>query len=401
MVKSNNENKDNSIKIIKIEDIVIDKEFANAWDIDDTILKSIKEDIKEKGYYNNLPILLWKNPENEEMVLIDGHTRVKALKELKIESVPYLIDKSCKNREDVLELIFKLQFKRRDITDKDILKHLKQTKLIDKLIDKNGKKNFIKPIEKRFAVKTKKAGEIVKVYFNATPDQLEKIYKKERTIASVYDEITDKERKDKSIKDEATEKLDKRYKSYKARKKIVLPIKEETINLTIGKETKMSFPIKKEFKEPQSESEVIILFNELTTLFPDLFDFTLLDYNANQGIDCIARYNPEDKSAFYVEFKKKLQPGDTINHLFEKLGKIIVYDIYIDSQKEDNPLSDVAKIKGKLRKVEKDKFSSNNESFKGKIYTGYELNPEPTSISSIQVIVLRDILTKVIGAEIT
>ena len=67
------------IKKIKIQD-----PFKNLFRIYDEDYKEVLEDIRQNGYDQNEPILIWK----EKGVLIDGHTRLEAAKEVKLKDIP-------------------------------------------------------------------------------------------------------------------------------------------------------------------------------------------------------------------------------------------------------------------------------------------------------------------------
>ena len=67
------------IKKIKIQD-----PFKNLFRIYDEDYKEVLEDIRQNGYDQNEPILIWK----EKGFLIDGHTRLEAAKEVKLKDIP-------------------------------------------------------------------------------------------------------------------------------------------------------------------------------------------------------------------------------------------------------------------------------------------------------------------------
>ncbi|HRY51434.1 MAG TPA: ATP-binding protein [Candidatus Paceibacterota bacterium] len=103
--------------------------------------------------------------------------------------------------------------------------------------------------------------------------------------------------------------------------------------------------------EPQRESGVHSLVVQLMTLEPDLFPFTVVDYDTLEGIDIIVKDHntvPVHTSRlYYVEFKNLL--AKTFNHSFENLHSIICWntelkhgDIVKDINKEERQLSVVA-----------------------------------------------------------
>jgi hypothetical protein len=82
------------------------------------------------------------------------------------------------------------------------------------------------------------------------------------------------------------------------------------------------------FLEPSNETEMLGFFTSIYSLFPDEFEFELLDYNSTRGIDSIARNktgsNVRDSEFWYVELKHMLKT--TFNHGFQHLRLIICWD---------------------------------------------------------------------------
>ncbi|MBM3948142.1 MAG: sensor histidine kinase [SAR202 cluster bacterium] len=85
--------------------------------------------------------------------------------------------------------------------------------------------------------------------------------------------------------------------------------------------------------EPTNEAELAALLMTLVSLKPDLFDFEPLDYNANRGIDLIARNKKANlitESEFsYIELKHTLQTK-RFNHAFDYIRWIVCWDLAND-----------------------------------------------------------------------
>ncbi len=80
--------------------------------------------------------------------------------------------------------------------------------------------------------------------------------------------------------------------------------------------------------EPQTEAEVYGLVVTLMALEPQLFDFEILDYRTDKGIDFLVKKRGEDTKVAdmkYVELKKEL--GNSFNHAFQFLYKVVCYKI--------------------------------------------------------------------------
>ncbi|WP_339251760.1 ATP-binding protein [Sporosarcina sp. FSL W8-0480] len=84
--------------------------------------------------------------------------------------------------------------------------------------------------------------------------------------------------------------------------------------------------------EPNNESELYGVLMQVTTLRPDLLDFSILDYNTTNGIDILARDGnlPETNFSdlFHVELKLVLKTN--FNHLLTDAKYIVCWTIHED-----------------------------------------------------------------------
>ena len=103
--------------------------------------------------------------------------------------------------------------------------------------------------------------------------------------------------------------------------------------------------------EPQQENGVFTIFMQLSTYNPDIFPFTIVDYDTHFGIDVIVKGkdNMPIKSSklFYVEFKNYLNKH--FNHSFENLHSIVCWDINSAELKNGEEVSDIANQKRTLK----------------------------------------------------
>jgi hypothetical protein len=164
--------------------------------------------------------------------------------------------------------------------------------------------------------------------------------------------------------------------------------------------SKISFPnVLFQIKEPQklksgySESETFFLFAQIITIFPKLFNFKIADYNTTQGIDFVIQDGAHPK---YMELKGSLNKN--INHPFRHINKFVCYDLDLRS---GDIIEDLEDFKATLEINPQDHFSSFDERFKNKSYVSYKLNPESATIGSMEIIVLKQIIEKVLGGSIT
>ncbi|HUU88438.1 MAG TPA: hypothetical protein VMX17_11900, partial [Candidatus Glassbacteria bacterium] len=136
--------------------------------------------------------------------------------------------------------------------------------------------------------------------------------------------------------------------------------------------------------EPKTEAEVYGLLMTFMALKPDLFDFEILDYRTDKGIDFLIKRKEEDIEVAnfkYVELKHIL--SGSFNHAFKFLYKVICYKI----ERGTNRIAGVDGLY--VLKVNKDKE------------TKYYLVPESPSPGkeNIEVVVLDTFLKEKLNIE--
>jgi len=139
------------------------------------------------------------------------------------------------------------------------------------------------------------------------------------------------------------------------------------------------------FFEPQTEAEVYGLIMSLMALEPNLFDFEILDYRTDKGIDFLVKRKDEDLDIAdlkYVELKNILK--GSFNHAFKFLYNVICYKI-------ERGLNRIVGVDG-IRNIEKKETSGG---------TKYYLVPEERSPlqSKIEIIVLEKFLKEKLNLE--
>ena len=98
-----------------IASITIRAPFNSLFSVDPETLKSITENIKQNGYDNAFPVILWKD------TLIDGHTRLLAAKDAGMKAIPYF-EQEFADEHEALEYAMHNQRDRRNITEAELLK---------------------------------------------------------------------------------------------------------------------------------------------------------------------------------------------------------------------------------------------------------------------------------------
>lgn len=104
--------------------------------------------------------------------------------------------------------------------------------------------------------------------------------------------------------------------------------------------------------EPKQENGVFTIFMQLSTYKPEIFPFTIIDYDTHFGIDVIVKAKGDrmpikSTTLYYVEFKNYLTKD--FNHSFENLHSIVCWDINTSDIKNGEEVSDIANKKRTLK----------------------------------------------------
>ena len=105
--------------------------------------------------------------------------------------------------------------------------------------------------------------------------------------------------------------------------------------------------------EPTQENGVFSIFMQLKAIDPNIFPFTIVDYDTHVGIDVIVKATDnipiKSSKLYYVEFKNYLKRD--FNHSFENLHSIVCWDIDTKIIKHDDEVTDIAQTKRVLKIV--------------------------------------------------
>jgi RNA polymerase sigma factor (sigma-70 family) len=112
-----NEYKAFAIKYLEPEFIKVQEPFCSVCPISENMVFSIARSIKEHGYDESQPLIVWK----EENILLDGHTRLKALKLVDYDDKVPVMPVSFPDTAAALRYMLSLQFNRRNINDVEVI----------------------------------------------------------------------------------------------------------------------------------------------------------------------------------------------------------------------------------------------------------------------------------------
>jgi len=194
--EDNVNNIDENVRLINISDIVIDPVFSKEFDIDENVLNRIKLSMEKNGYDLSQPIVVWEH--EGKTILVEGHTRVRAVRELNKKTL-YAINKPFKNREEAYMYVKNRQIDRRNLKDKDLFKYLMNQEN-ESNPDEKGRLDEVQA--KKLNISTSKVTHAKYVMKYASDEDKELIDKGEKTFNKVYQEIKEK-KKDNEVKIES------------------------------------------------------------------------------------------------------------------------------------------------------------------------------------------------------
>jgi ParB family chromosome partitioning protein len=171
------------IKEVSIESIITSEPFISLFIIRDDVYSAVLHSIKEHGYDKAQPLIVWR----EKNILIDGHTRLKAAKEMGIKHIS-IIEKSFADEEAALDYVYKLQFARRNLKDGELMHLAKKTlERYKKSYGEGGKADYL---SKRFVgLSVGKAKKLIAILDNASGEELDEILKENVTINFAYENL--------------------------------------------------------------------------------------------------------------------------------------------------------------------------------------------------------------------
>ena len=117
-------------KLVRLEDLRVGDPFNSLFPIDPVVLDRIQQDMEAKGFDNSQPIIIWAG----EAMIVDGHTRYQAAKNLGIDDVP-VVEKDFGDEDEALEYAIHNQRNRRNLTDEVLLACIE---VVDRRLNRGG-----------------------------------------------------------------------------------------------------------------------------------------------------------------------------------------------------------------------------------------------------------------------
>ncbi len=174
--------------------------FDTLFPIKEDTLAAIHQDMETNGFDPVFPIVVWE----EESVVVDGHTRFTAAKNLGLDSVPVIL-KSFDNEDDAILYSFHIQRNRRNMSDDDILKCLA---LLDGIHESESEEQTRKEVNearaKELGVSVQKVDKARKVMEHGDEEIQEGVKTGEKSINQAFNEVQEIRRESGEIKGRET-----------------------------------------------------------------------------------------------------------------------------------------------------------------------------------------------------
>jgi ParB family chromosome partitioning protein len=193
--------------LINVSELNVQDPFASIFPIGTETLASIKQDMETNGFDPVFPIVAWEG----KNIVVDGHTRFAAAKEIGLTQVPVLF-KQFDNEDDAVLYSFYIQRNRRNMSDDDILRCLEMLDTIHGASEKNtegdARKMTRKAINeiraKELGVSADKVDKARKVLEHGTDDIRDGVNSGEKSINKAFQEMQEIRRESGELKGKAT-----------------------------------------------------------------------------------------------------------------------------------------------------------------------------------------------------
>jgi len=180
-----NANNGYTVKLVKIDDIIIDPEIAGLFTVSEKNKNEIVESIKKNGFYKEEPVTLW------EKILVDGRTRYTAAKEAGLKEIP-AVEREFESREDAILYTYDRQALRRNLTSAELLQAAKT--LLQKSKAGNGEGRIAAPLAKRLGVHVSTLYQAETIEREGSEEIKEAVKKGEMSIKKAYNKVKQREK---------------------------------------------------------------------------------------------------------------------------------------------------------------------------------------------------------------
>jgi len=182
-----------SYEMMKLSEIVIREDFSSLFLIQEPVLKKITNSMLENGYDRSQPVTLWEY--EKKLILVDGHTRVKAAERAGLNEIPVMI-MHFNSIEDAKHYAFARQSQRRNLTQKEIF--LAAVNIFEKE-SRDGSGRSVEKLSKEIGVSASTLVHAKTVANRGSEKDINAIVNGKATINSIYQKIKNKNTIKKSV----------------------------------------------------------------------------------------------------------------------------------------------------------------------------------------------------------
>lgn len=193
-----------NIVMMSIDELKVDQPFCDVFDIKESDLQQVIDAIKEKGFDTLYPIVVWDGHDN---VVVDGHTRLAAAKQLGYTTVP-VVPRSFADEEEALQHTISAQRVRRSLSQAELMKcvSLMQEKLAERKKEESVKGLTHTPQGRTTQIIADTIGstrgtvdKIARIARHGDSDLIEAVQNEEMSINQAHEIIKSDERKKKAL----------------------------------------------------------------------------------------------------------------------------------------------------------------------------------------------------------
>jgi ParB-like chromosome segregation protein Spo0J len=151
---------------MKIEQIKTAEPFKGLFPIERSVLDRVQEDMQRHGYDPTQPLILWA----EQGVVVDGHTRLAAARNLALEEVP-VYEKSFADQDEALAYAIHNQRDRRNLSEAELLRCIEA---VDKRRERGGDRRSEDAKSKGANAPIERSAEITANIVGTSPDKVKR-----------------------------------------------------------------------------------------------------------------------------------------------------------------------------------------------------------------------------------
>lgn len=175
-------------KLVQTETITVNETLSKTFSINEKTFNDIKESIEKEGFRKEEPIVIAQLKDGTVLGVADGHTRLKAAKELGLEEV-YVTYKTFETLEDAQQYTKDRQFKRRNLSQAEIYGYAAELENVE---EKTGEGRATERLAKEIGVSASTLQHARTVAKKASDEVKEKIKNNEMTVNQGYQTVRQK-----------------------------------------------------------------------------------------------------------------------------------------------------------------------------------------------------------------